>query len=671
MSLKQGNLYEQQKQYALAIQEWGKISLGSPMYQIAQQNIERLIRLGLTSNEVKNEHKVDNNNAIKAADQTDSNNDRPVLSIVMPVYNVAPFLDASILSVLSQTFQNFELIIVNDASTDNSKKIIEMFAKMDRRIRAIHLEMNTLGGAGIPSNIGIKAAKGKYLGFVDSDDFVTHDAFETLVSLAEKHSAELVIGDFVTFDEASRNVKLAYDGGKWNNMPLNQVINIEKHPLLYHLSPVPWRKLYNMDFMKKHHLAYPEGDYFFEDNPLHWNVLTKASRVVVTKKVISYHRMGREGQTMAADKYKLSAVCAHLNTVFNTAKKDSRGIVFDEFYDQWHRTDYIVDQQTKDSFEQRIIKKRLANLYHRAAAIQPLRTKRTTFPARVTDYTKAYPDIDLNIVISTQSNDKALKRCLDSALELTGIAFNILVVDNGLDNNSSKLLEEYQKKHKNIHCVQQKYRGAGRSRNTLIPMCTGKYVLFLNETSVIQKDALIKAYKRAIAKNSDLLLLKSQIEIYDNDNNVLFSGIEDENIWRAKGAKSEVASMNYMADNKLVKAEFMHDHNIFFGGGRYFDEILFHWHCVMLAQTVDFSEDIVIQKKQVAIKKGIPNSDGAEYKALCNELRTIKNFLMDNNLKDQLPTFKGVASGLLRNIEDSVPLDDQADFYHKRREILQ
>lgn len=670
MSLKQGNLYEQQKQYALAIQEWRKINPDSPMYQIAQQNIERLIRSGLISAEIKSDTMPVNKSAMEVATLSNPGDKCPLLSIVMPVYNVAPFLDASILSVLAQTFKDFELIIVNDASTDNSRNIIDMFAKMDQRIRAIHLEMNTLGGAGIPSNIGIKSAKGKYLGFVDSDDFVPNDAFETLVSLAEKHSAELVIGDFATFDESARNVKPAYDGGKWHNMPLNQVINIEKRPLLYHLAPVPWRKLYKMDFMRQYNLLYPEGDYFFEDNPLHWDVLTKASRVVVTKKIISYHRMGREGQTMASDKYKLSAVCAHLNTTFNSAKNDSREIVFDEFYDQWHRTDYIVDQQVKDSFEQRIIKKRLANLYHRAAAIQPLRTKRTTFPARVADYTKAYPDIDLNIVISTQANDKSLKRCLDSLLELSGIAFNIMVVDNGLNNHSSKILEEYQKKYKNLHCVQHKYRGAGRSRNTLIPMCTGKYVLFLNETSVIQKDALIKAYKKAIAKNSDLLLLKSHIEIYDNEN-VLFSDIEDKNIWNTKDIKHTVASMNYVADNKLVKTEFMHDHNIFFGGGRYFDELLFHWHCVMLAKVVDFSEEIVIQKKQAAVKKSIPNSDGAEYKSLHNELRIIKNLLIQNNLKDQLPTFKEVASELMRGIEDSVPLDDQADFYHKRREILQ
>ncbi|MCC9220766.1 glycosyltransferase family 2 protein [Escherichia coli] len=96
----------------------------------------------------------------------------------MPVFNVGPYLDASILSVLSQTLVDFELIIINDASTDDGKRIIEMYENIDSRIKFIDLRFNTLGGAGIPSNIGINAAKGKYIGFVDSDDWVSKDAFE-------------------------------------------------------------------------------------------------------------------------------------------------------------------------------------------------------------------------------------------------------------------------------------------------------------------------------------------------------------------------------------------------------------------------------------------------------------------------------------------------------------
>src|SRR5699024_7506178 len=114
----------------------------------------------------------------------------PTLSVVMPVFNVAPYLDAAIQSVLMQDYQDFELIIVDDASSDNGRKVIDMHAALDPRIRVIGLDHNTLGGAGIPSNLGIRAARGKYIGFVDSDDWVTKTGFTRMVQLAEEQDAE-------------------------------------------------------------------------------------------------------------------------------------------------------------------------------------------------------------------------------------------------------------------------------------------------------------------------------------------------------------------------------------------------------------------------------------------------------------------------------------------------
>jgi len=110
MSLKSGNNYLKNGQYALALQEYKKIPKDSPLYEQALFNIERIKKLGLV---------------VEKKSTTDIAS--PLLSIVMPVFNVGPYLDASILSVLSQTLTDFELIIINDASTDNGKRIIEMY----------------------------------------------------------------------------------------------------------------------------------------------------------------------------------------------------------------------------------------------------------------------------------------------------------------------------------------------------------------------------------------------------------------------------------------------------------------------------------------------------------------------------------------------------------------
>lgn len=279
----------------------------------------------------------------------------PKLSIVMPVFNVGPYLDASILSVLHQSFSDFELIIVNDASTDEGLSIIEMYSKLDSRIKVINLDYNTLGGAGIPSNIGIEHAEGKYVGFVDSDDFIVKDAFEKLISEAEKNEADLVIADFRIFENERRNVKVAYDKKEWNGLPLAAAFSPEDYPAIFRLSPVPWRKLYRLDFLNQSNIRFPEGDYFYEDNPLHWTVLSQAKKVVLIDFAVSYHRMGRPGQTMGADTYKLAAHFCHLNTIKNYFLSHGSSVsatVWKELIKRSMSVDWIV----KDEVEADIIK---------------------------------------------------------------------------------------------------------------------------------------------------------------------------------------------------------------------------------------------------------------------------------------------------------------------------
>ena len=100
----------------------------------------------------------------------------PFLSIIMPVYNAEKYLEDSITSILDQTMQDFELILINDCSTDNSRRLCEKYVQQDSRVVMIHLEKN--GGAGNARNIGIQKAKGKYITFMDSDDVIERNLYE-------------------------------------------------------------------------------------------------------------------------------------------------------------------------------------------------------------------------------------------------------------------------------------------------------------------------------------------------------------------------------------------------------------------------------------------------------------------------------------------------------------
>ena len=110
---------------------------------------------------------------------------KPLVSVVMPVYNPGKYLVDAIDSILSQTFSNFEFIIVDDASTDGSWKIIKSFAKKDSRIIAFKNKINL--GVSLTSNIAISQARGKYIARMDSDDVSTLDRLQKQVDFLKQH----------------------------------------------------------------------------------------------------------------------------------------------------------------------------------------------------------------------------------------------------------------------------------------------------------------------------------------------------------------------------------------------------------------------------------------------------------------------------------------------------
>lgn len=112
-----------------------------------------------------------------------------MISIIVPVYNSQNYLDRCISSILDQTYTDFELIIVDDGSTDDSLRICMKYAQIDKRVVVIS-QKNT--GAGLARNAGLAIAKGDYIGFVDSDDYISHDMYEKMYQAAITKDADIV-----------------------------------------------------------------------------------------------------------------------------------------------------------------------------------------------------------------------------------------------------------------------------------------------------------------------------------------------------------------------------------------------------------------------------------------------------------------------------------------------
>ena len=121
------------------------------------------------------------------------------ISLIVPVYNVENYLEKCLNSLVNQTLQEIEILVINDGSTDNSQKIIEVFQnKFPQKIKAFTKEN---GGLSDARNFGIDRATGEFLAFVDSDDYVSVTMMEEMYGLAKKHEAEIVICNLQKVDE--------------------------------------------------------------------------------------------------------------------------------------------------------------------------------------------------------------------------------------------------------------------------------------------------------------------------------------------------------------------------------------------------------------------------------------------------------------------------------------
>lgn len=116
------------------------------------------------------------------------------VSVIVPIYNTEAYLEACLDSLIGQTLQDIEIILVNDGSTDQSGEIAEAYSRKDSRIKLI---CQTNQGLGNARNAGLDLAKGKYIAFVDSDDWVIAKAYERLVSVAEQYKADMVMGNLL------------------------------------------------------------------------------------------------------------------------------------------------------------------------------------------------------------------------------------------------------------------------------------------------------------------------------------------------------------------------------------------------------------------------------------------------------------------------------------------
>lgn len=245
---------------------------------------------------------------------------QPIVSVIIPVYNVEDYLCECVDSVINQTYKNLEIILVDDGSTDLSGKICDDYSKKDERVCTVHQEN---GGLSAARNAGLDKARGEYIYFLDSDDYVADNTLETLITIAEKDNSDIVFFDAVSFaDTPDFTVKQnyirknKYKSDTGYNVFLALTQNQEFHSAVYLM-------LFKNDFIIQNNLRFVP-DILHEDMIFTYQALCFARVVSQCDKAL-YYRRYRKNSIMTSSKTN-----KHFESCIEVSKANTK-FTFDTF----------------------------------------------------------------------------------------------------------------------------------------------------------------------------------------------------------------------------------------------------------------------------------------------------------------------------------------------------
>jgi glycosyltransferase EpsH len=228
---------------------------------------------------------------------TGASSARPPVSVVVAVYNVDKYLSRCLDALVHQTLPGVEVIVVNDASTDDSPAIIGAYRARYPNVRVVHCAQNR--GLASVRNLGMSVATGEYIAFADGDDWVDVNMCEVLYEWARADEVDVVIADTKVFYEDTKEVRPFFD------QPLRKVLDpelrrapfdIQSEPAVLLLEPVAWTKIYRTSFLRQHSIRFEDGMNSYEDVCFHFWVLVKAATISLTDVPIANYRQNRPGQ---------------------------------------------------------------------------------------------------------------------------------------------------------------------------------------------------------------------------------------------------------------------------------------------------------------------------------------------------------------------------------------
>ena len=273
----------------------------------------------------------------------------PIVSVIIPSYNAADYIAQTLESVLAQTLTDIEVIVVDDGSTDNTRNIVADFANKDPRLMLVE-QANQF--AGVARNNGMSKARGKYLYFLDADDYIESNALEELVNAIEQHGADIAIAKSEGFDNTTGDTWTI--DGALNGVDFDRPIAHAEYcdRLFQSFIGWPWDKLFRKEFIDKTALTFQPlrttNDALFV-----FCALALADTIVCLDSVLFHHRTNNKNSLEGSrSKSWNNAICA-INVIEDQLTKSDKGKACLNSYYRWtlHYSIWTIESLPDDEAE--------------------------------------------------------------------------------------------------------------------------------------------------------------------------------------------------------------------------------------------------------------------------------------------------------------------------------
>ena len=406
---------------------------------------------------------------------------QPLVSVTIPVCNGEKYLRQCLDSVLGQTLKNFEMICVDDGSTDSSPGILESYAQRYACIKVLHQE-NMFAGAA--RNHGMRHACGKYLAFIDCDDFAEPDYLEKLTDLCEKYQADIGLCAADVYDQGKKK----FSGAPW----FLRMEFVDRNPFnarsagdnLFNITgSVPWANLFRFDFIRKLNLEFQPlrtaNDLFFV-----YAALANADQIAATDEILLHRRVEISTNLQSNTHKSPDDFCKALLAVKERLLQDGKFQLVEKGFANAVLNHCIYNLkrlgsrpaacvQLSEALYHDYLQKLDVNEENRHASPQQMKLMRGLMRSRIAQRPE-HPLLSIVIVVSNA--EKSISRSLDSIMNQTLFDIDVVCVNDGSVDGSLAVLNDYQSIDRRAAVIlsqgtvglasgQSRRRGCGPSRS--------------------------------------------------------------------------------------------------------------------------------------------------------------------------------------------------------------